>query len=69
MHDDQLRLIFTCCHPAIRVEHQVALTLRLIAGLTTAEVASAFLVSEETMAKRLMREVQDQGGPHPLSSA
>lgn len=55
MHDDQLRLIFTCCHPAIRVEHQVALTLRLIAGLTTAEVASAFLVSEETMAKRLMR--------------
>ncbi|GAA1570947.1 RNA polymerase sigma factor [Kribbella sancticallisti] len=55
MHDDQLRLIFTCCHPAIRVEHQVALTLRLIAGLTPAEVASAFLVSEETMAKRLVR--------------
>ena len=39
MHDDQLRLIFTCCHPAIRVEHQVALTLRLVAGLTPAEVA------------------------------
>ncbi|TCC63441.1 sigma-70 family RNA polymerase sigma factor [Kribbella pittospori] len=55
MHDDQLRLIFTCCHPAIRTEHQVALTLRLIAGLTPAEVASAFLVSEETMAKRLVR--------------
>lgn len=55
MHDDQLRLIFTCCHPAIRVEHQVALTLRLIAGLTPAEVAAAFLVSEETMAKRLVR--------------
>jgi RNA polymerase sigma-70 factor (ECF subfamily) len=55
MPDDQLRLIFTCCHPAIRVEHQVALTLRLIAGLTSAEVASAFLVSEETMAKRLVR--------------
>ena len=55
MHDDQLRLIFTCCHPAIRVEHQVALTLRLIAGLTPAEVASAFLVSEDTMAKRLVR--------------
>ncbi len=54
-HDDQLRLIFTCCHPAIRVEHQVALTLRLIAGLTAAEVATAFLVSEETMAKRLVR--------------
>lgn len=55
MRDDQLRLIFTCCHPALRVEHQVALTLRLIAGLSPAEVASAFLVSEETMAKRLVR--------------
>jgi RNA polymerase sigma-70 factor (ECF subfamily) len=55
MDDDQLRLVFTCCHPALRVEHQVALTLRLIAGLTPAEVASAFLVSEETMAKRLVR--------------
>ncbi|NUR05991.1 MAG: sigma-70 family RNA polymerase sigma factor [Nocardioidaceae bacterium] len=55
MSDDQLRLIFTCCHPAIRVEHQVALTLRLIAGLTPAEVASAFLVSEATMLKRLVR--------------
>ncbi len=53
--DDQLRLIFTCCHPALRVEHQVALTLRLVAGLSPAEVASAFLVSEETMAKRLVR--------------
>jgi RNA polymerase sigma-70 factor, ECF subfamily len=53
--DDQLRLIFTCCHPALRVEHQVALTLRLIAGLTVAEVAAAFLVSEEAMAKRLVR--------------
>lgn len=55
MRDDQLRLVFTCCHPALRVEHQVALTLRLVAGLTPAEVASAFLVSEETMAKRLVR--------------
>jgi RNA polymerase sigma-70 factor, ECF subfamily len=53
--DDRLRLIFTCCHPALRVEHQVALTLRLVAGLTLAEVATAFLVSEETMAKRLVR--------------
>ncbi|SEL54600.1 RNA polymerase, sigma subunit, ECF family [Blastococcus sp. DSM 46786] len=53
--DDQLRLIFTCCHPALRVEHQVALTLRLVAGLTPAEVAAAFLVSDETMAKRLVR--------------
>ncbi|MEU2036565.1 RNA polymerase sigma factor [Nocardia amamiensis] len=55
MRDDQLRLIFTCCHPAIRIEHRVALTLRLIAGLTPSEVAAAFLVSEETMAKRLVR--------------
>jgi len=55
MRDDQLRLIFTCCHPALRVEHQVALTLRLVAGLTPSEVASAFLVSEATMAKRLVR--------------
>ncbi len=55
VYDDQLRLIFTCCHPAIRVEHQVALTLRLIAGLTPVEVAAAFLVNEETMAKRLVR--------------
>jgi RNA polymerase sigma-70 factor, ECF subfamily len=53
--DDQLRLIFTCCHPALRVEHQVALTLRLVAGLTPAEVAAAFLVGAETMAKRLVR--------------
>src|SRR5688572_9623637 len=53
--DDQLRLIFTCCHPAIRVEDQVALTLRLVAGLTPAEVATAFLVNAETMAKRLVR--------------
>jgi RNA polymerase sigma-70 factor (ECF subfamily) len=53
--DDQLRLVFTCCHPAIRLEHQVALTLRLIAGLTLPELAAAFLVSEQTMAKRLVR--------------
>jgi RNA polymerase sigma-70 factor, ECF subfamily len=55
MPEDQLRLIFTCCHPALRVEHQVALTLRLIAGLTPAEVAAAFVVTEDTMAKRLVR--------------
>ncbi|SDU76618.1 RNA polymerase sigma factor [Jiangella alkaliphila] len=53
--DDQLRLIFTCCHPAISVEHQVALTLRLIGGLSLGEVARAFVVSEATMAKRLVR--------------
>ncbi|MBC3190960.1 sigma-70 family RNA polymerase sigma factor [Pseudonocardia sp. C8] len=55
MRDDQLRLIFTCCHPALRVEHQVALTLRLIAGLTPAQVARGFLISEATMTKRLVR--------------
>jgi RNA polymerase sigma-70 factor (ECF subfamily) len=53
--DDRLRLIFTCCHPAIAVEGQVALTLRLLCGLTTAEVARAFLVSEPTMAARITR--------------
>lgn len=55
MRDDQLRLIFTCCHPALKVEHQVALTLRLIGGLSPAEIARAFVVTEPTMAKRLAR--------------
>jgi RNA polymerase sigma factor (sigma-70 family) len=53
--DDRLRLIFTCCHPAIAVEAQVALTLRLLCGLTTGEVGRAFLVSEPTMAARITR--------------
>lgn len=53
--DDQLRLIFTCCHPALAPEVRMALTLRLIAGLQTTEVARAFLVSESTMAQRLVR--------------
>ena len=53
--DDQLRLIFTCCHPALRTEHQVALTLRLVGGLSVNEVARSFLVSEAAMAKRLVR--------------
>jgi len=53
--DDQLRLIFTCCHPALRTEHQVALTLRLLGGLTVDEVARSFLVSEPAMTKRLVR--------------
>ena len=53
--DDQLRLIFTCCHPALRPEHQVALTLRLLGGLSVGDVARSFLVSEPTMAKRLVR--------------
>lgn len=55
VHDDQLRLIFTCCHPALRTEHQVALTLRLLGGLSVDEVARSFLVSEPAMAKRLVR--------------
>jgi RNA polymerase sigma-70 factor (ECF subfamily) len=53
--DDRLRLIFTCCHPALAAEAQVALTLRLLCGLTTAEVARAFLVTEPTMAARITR--------------
>ena len=53
--DDRLRLIFTCCHPALAPGAQVALTLRLLGGLTTAEIARAFLVPEATMAQRLVR--------------
>lgn len=53
--DDRLRLIFTCCHPALNVEAQLALTLRTLGGLTTAEIARAFLVPEPTMAQRLVR--------------
>jgi RNA polymerase sigma-70 factor, ECF subfamily len=53
--DDRLRLMFTCCHPALAFESQVALTLRTLAGLTTAEIARAFLVSEDTLSKRLVR--------------
>jgi RNA polymerase sigma-70 factor (ECF subfamily) len=55
LDDDVLRLIFTCCHPAIAENAQVALTLRLVAGLATAEIARAFLVPEATMAQRLVR--------------
>jgi RNA polymerase sigma-70 factor (ECF subfamily) len=53
--DDQLRLIFTCCHPALSLESQVALTLRMVAGLTTREIARALLSAETTMAQRLVR--------------
>jgi RNA polymerase sigma-70 factor (ECF subfamily) len=53
--DDRLRLIFTCCHPALALEARVALTLRTLAGLTTPEIARAFLVAEATMAQRLVR--------------
>ncbi|GAA3924339.1 RNA polymerase sigma factor [Actinomadura viridis] len=55
VHDDRLRLIFTCCHPALAPAARVALTLRLLGGLTTAEIARAFLVPEPTMAQRLVR--------------
>ncbi len=55
VQDDRLRLIFTCCHPAIARDAQIALTLRLLGGLGTADVARAFLVAEPTMAKRLVR--------------
>jgi RNA polymerase sigma-70 factor, ECF subfamily len=55
VQDDRLRLIFTCCHPALSTAAQIALTLRLLGGLTTAEVARSFLVAEPAMAKRLLR--------------
>ena len=65
--DDRLRLIFTCCHPALATNVQVALTLRLLGGLTTAEVARAFLTSESTLAQRLVRakgKIRDAGIPY-----
>lgn len=55
LEDDRLRLIFTCCHPALNLDAQVALTLRTLGGLTTGEIAKAFLVPESTMAQRLVR--------------
>ncbi|OKO68469.1 RNA polymerase sigma factor [Bradyrhizobium sp. NAS96.2] len=58
LDDDMLRLIFTCCHPSFAAEVQVALTLRTVCGLTTAEVARAFLASEDAMAQRLLRAKQ-----------
>lgn len=67
VQDDRLRLIFTCCHPAIAIESQLALTLRLLGGLTTAQIARAFLVTEPTMAQRLSRaktKIRDAGIPY-----
>ena len=55
MHDDRLRLIFTCCHPALSTQAQIALTLRLLGGLQTPEIARAFLVPEVTLAQRIVR--------------
>ncbi|BDZ46531.1 hypothetical protein GCM10025866_24400 [Naasia aerilata] len=53
--DDRLRLIFTCCHPALAMEARIALTLRMVGGLTVPEIASAFLVQDTTMGARLTR--------------
>jgi RNA polymerase sigma-70 factor (ECF subfamily) len=55
LHDDRLRLIFTCCHPALSIQARMALTLRLLGGLSTEQVARSFLVTEATMARRLAR--------------
>ena len=68
--DDRLRLFFTCCHPALAPEAQVALTLRTLGGLSTPEVARAFLVAETTMAQRLVRAKRKiRGARHPLRRA
>ncbi len=67
VQDDRLRLIFTCCHPALAIETQIALTLRLVAGLATNEISRAFIVPEATMAQRLVRakrKIRSAGIPY-----
>ena len=68
--DDRLRLIFTCCHPALALEARVALTLRTVAGVPTADIARAFLVTESTMTRRLTRaKAKIAAGRHPVPGA
>lgn len=69
LRDDELRLVFTCCHPALRIENRVALCLRVVCGLETSEIARALLVPEKTMAQRLVRakrKIAEAGIPYRI---